>query len=443
MQNLDLTKAVNVGLARDLQISGGLEYRIDKFSTFSGDPRGSQNGGYIFQPGDQAGDPNVGKSAAVGAQAGVALRPSDQARLTRGVFAGYLDLGISPTKNWYNGLAVRAEHYDDSSGNTFGGKFNPRVDVLPELAFRGTVGTGFRAPSLSQIGYGETNSRTSTNPNTGVVAPSLTVLASNRSELARSLGAQDLKPEKSTNFGLGTVLRPLAHLNVTVDAYQIEISDRIGRTTSLLGPAIQPSLAAAGLPDTAYVQYFANQASTRTRGIDIVGEWSHRFAAYGALALTAGFNYNKTTITKRSPTPAALAALTPDPASNLVFFGRPAQGDMTVNQPYTKLILGAKWHVGPVRLSVTNTRYGSYSYIRSQLPAQDLKFGAKWLTDVDVTVSVTPAFDVSLGAINVFNVYPQKKGPRDAATGSSALVYGPSPFAPTGGFYYGKVAYNF
>jgi iron complex outermembrane receptor protein len=443
VQNLDLTKAVDVGLARDLQVSGGLEYRIDKFSTFSGDPRGSQNGGYIFQAGDQEGDPNVGKPAAVGAQAGVALRPSDQARLTRSVFAGYLDLGVSPTKNWYNGLAVRAEHYDDSSGNTFGGKFNPRVDVLPQLAFRGTIGSGFRAPSLSQIGYGETNSRTNTNPITGEVSPSLTVLASNHSTLARSLGAQDLKPEKSTNLGFGTVIRPLEHLNVTIDAYQINISDRIGKTTALLGPAIAPALAAEGLPATTYVQYFANQASTRTRGIDIVGEWSHRFGAYGSLALTGGFNYNKTTITKLNPTPAGLAALPADPTSNLVFFGRAAQGDMTVNQPYTKLILGAKWHVGPVRLSVTDTRYGSYDYIRSQLPAQDLKFGAKWLTDVDVTVSVTSAFDVSLGAVNVFNVYPDKNGPIDPATGSSGLVYGPAPFAPTGGFYYTKLAYNF
>ncbi len=442
VENLDLTKSVPIGLARDLQVSGGLEFRVDKFSTFAGDPRASQNGGYIFQAGDQEGDPNVGKPAAVGTQAGVVLRPSDQARLTRSVFAGYLDLGISPTKNWYNGLAVRAEHYDDSSGNTFGGKINPRVDVTPWLAFRGTAGSGFRAPSLSQIGYGETNSRTNTNPTTGEVAPSLTVIASNRSALARSLGAQDLKPEKSVNFGVGTVVRPLDHLSLTVDAYQIQISDRIGRTTVLSGPAIQPSLAAAGLPDTAFVQYFANQASTRTRGVDIVADWSQRLAQYGTLGITAGFNYNKTVITKQNQPPEALTSL-PPAGSNLVFFGRAAQGDMTVNQPNTKLILGAKYHIGPVRLSVTNTRYGSYSYVRSQQPAQDLKFGAKWLTDVEGTLSVTSAFDVTLGAVNVFNVYPDKNGPIDAATGSNGLRYGPAPFAPTGGFYYTKLAYNF
>ncbi|MET0795163.1 MAG: TonB-dependent receptor plug domain-containing protein, partial [Polyangiaceae bacterium] len=85
VENLDLTKSVPIGLARDLQVSAGLEFRVDKFSTFAGDPRASQNGGYIFQAGDQEGDPNVGKPAAVGTQAGVVLRPADQARLTRSV----------------------------------------------------------------------------------------------------------------------------------------------------------------------------------------------------------------------------------------------------------------------------------------------------------------------------------------------------------------------
>ena len=377
----------DVGLARDLQVSGGLEYRIDRFSTFAGDPRGSQNGGYIFAPGDQEGDPNVGKPASVGAQAGNVLRPSDAVKLTRSVFAGYLDLGVNPTKNWYNGLAGRAEHYTDSSGNTFGGKYNTRVDVLAQLAFRGTVGTGFRAPSLTQIGYAQTDSRTNTNAATGEVGPSLSVLAANGSPLARQLGAQDLKPEKSVNFGIGTVIRPVERLNITIDAYEVDISDRIGRTTFLLGPAIAPILTANGLTGTEFVSYFANQADTRTRGIDIVGEWSPRFGKYGSLNLSAAFNYNKTVIRKVASNPAALDALTPDPMSNLVFFGRAARGDMTVNQPTNKLILTAKWHIGPVRLSVVNTRYGSYTFVRTQNPAQDVKYGAKLLTDVEATVS--------------------------------------------------------
>ena len=449
VQNLDVTKGVEVGLPRPLQVSAGVENRTDIFSTFAGEPLSYANGGYIFQPGDQDGDPNLGKPAAVGAQAGVNLAPADATRLSRSVLAGYLDLGVYPLASWYNGLAVRGEQYDDSSGTTVGGKINSRIDVLPQVAFRGTVGTGFRAPSLTQIAYAQTDSRTNINPVTGAIVPSKTVLARNASPLARALGAQDLKPEKSVNVGIGTVLRPFDRLSVTVDAYQVSIKDRIGRTGTLAGQGIGDVLVANGYAATDFTYYFANQADTRTRGLDAVAEWSHGFGAAGYLSLSAAFNANKTVITKVADTPAALAALAAaaaaagDTTSSLVFFGRAPAGDLTVNIPYTKLILGAGWRVGTVSLSVLTTRYGSYDYVRSQIQAQDTSYGAKWLTNVDATLAVTDALEISVGAVNVFNVYPDQNGPLDPATGSSGLRYGPAPFAPTGGLYYGRLAYNF
>jgi iron complex outermembrane receptor protein len=81
--NLDLTHGFEVGLPEPIQLSGGLEYRVDRFSTYAGDPLGYANGGYIIQPGDQPGNPNVGLPASIGAQAGVTLSPADEARLTR------------------------------------------------------------------------------------------------------------------------------------------------------------------------------------------------------------------------------------------------------------------------------------------------------------------------------------------------------------------------
>ena len=48
-----------------------------------------------------------------------------------------------------------------------------------------------------------------------------------------------------------------------------------------------------------------------------------------------------------------------------------------------------------------------------------------------------------LGAANVFDTKPDRNGPGDANSGSSGFTYGPSPFAPSGAYYYGKVAYDF
>ena len=442
VQNLDLTKGFEIGLAQPLQVSAGAELRTDAFSTFAGASRGYTNGGYRFAPGDQEGDPNVGKLASPGAQGAVVLRPSDEVRLRRNVLAGYVDLGIYPIKAWYNGLAARVEHYNDSSGTTLGGKYNGRIDFASTFALRGTVGTGFRAPALSQIGYAQTDNRTGTNPITGAVGPSLSVLPRTDSPLARALGAEPLKPERSVNFALGAVLQPFERLHVTIDAYQVSIQDRIGRTDTLLGPAIEPILVENGYTGSEFVRYFANQADTRTRGIDIVADWSSEPSALGTLNLNVAFNYNRTVITRIAPTPSELSALPAGPDSSLVFLGRITAGELSVNLPTNKLIIGARWRKGPLRLNAVLTRYGSYNLVRSQMVAQDVHYGAKALFDLDLTLKVWQALDLSVGALNLLNVKPDKNGPIDPSTGSAGLAYGPSPFAPSGGFYYVKLVYN-
>ncbi|MET0391036.1 MAG: TonB-dependent receptor plug domain-containing protein [Polyangiales bacterium] len=442
VQNLDITRGFEIGLPEPFQVSVGAELRVDAFSTFAGDELGYTNGEYRFEAGDQENDPNVGKLASPGAQGAVVLRPSDEVRLSRNVLAGYVDLGIYPFKAWYNGLAARVEHYDDSSGTTVGGKYNTRLDIVKQLALRGTVGTGFRAPSLTQIGYSQTDNRTATNPLTGASGPSLSVLPRTDSPLARALGAKPLVPERSVNFALGAVVQPLEHFNVTVDAYQVSIDRRIGRTDQLLGPAIAPILIDNDYTGSEFVRYFANQTDTRTRGIDIVADWSGPIGELGNLSLSLAFNYNRTQITRIAPTPPELLNLERGPDSNLEFLGRITAGELSVNLPTNKLIAGARWRKGPVRVNLALTRYGSYNFVRSQMVAQDVRYGAKALFDAELTVSVLPSLDLTIGANNLLDVRPDRNGPIDAATGSAALVYGPSPFAPSGGFYYGKVVYN-
>ncbi|WP_367347776.1 TonB-dependent receptor domain-containing protein [Sphingobium yanoikuyae] len=81
---------------------------------------------------------------------------------------------------------------------------------------------------------------------------------------ARALGAQPLKPEKSTNFSAGIVLTPAPNFNVTVDAYQIKVRDRILLSETLSGPVVMDALAAAGIQGIAGGLIFSNAADTRT-----------------------------------------------------------------------------------------------------------------------------------------------------------------------------------
>jgi iron complex outermembrane receptor protein len=440
--NLDLTHGFEVGLPEPVQVSGGLEYRVDRFTTYAGDPLGYANGGYIIQRGDQDGDPNVGLPAAIGAQAGVTLAPADEARLTRRNVAAYLDLAVTPARGWYVGGAVRVEHYDDSAGTTVGYKANARYDVTRWLAVRGTVGTGFRAPSLTQIGYAQTDNRTGLDPNTGAIIPSYTKLAPVDSPLARGLGAEDLKPEKSTNYGLGLVLQPAARLSVTIDGYAVRVRNRIIRTGTLFGPALANILKANTLPSNAWVTYFANGVDTRTRGVDIVADYHLRIGR-STLNLDAALNYNDTDVTRIAATPAALTGLGANRGGSLIFLPRGTIGDLTVNLPKTKLVLGGHWSLGRFGVDLQETRYGRYDWIRSQLTTQDTHYGAKWLTDLNVTAEVRRGLKLSVGAANLFNVRPDANGPGDPATGGASFRYGPAPFSPMGGFYHGKLSFDF
>ena len=443
--NIDLHRSVDIGLAKPLEISIGGEYRLDRFRTFAGDPLAYQPATYSFKPGDQQYDWNVGRAASPVVQGAIVLSPADEADIGRKVYAGYVDLGLYPTDAWYVGAAVRAEHYSDGSGSPVGLKLNSRYEVTPTLAIRGTVGTGFRAPSLTQIGYAQTDGRTSLffNAATGQteLRPTVAKLVTADSTIGQLLGAKPLKAEKSWNAGLGFVFTPTTALSITLDGYYIRIKDRIERTGRLFGPGISAILAANGLADIEQAEYFINAADTETKGFDLVADYSRTLGDFGKIGATLAFNYSRTKVTDVVATPSQLFAA--NGASLLgagsVFFGGDKVGELEVLQPHTKLVSTLNWSKGNFGLSVTATRYGKYT--QRTAAGDDRHFGAKIITDASVSAKVTDFATLSVGATNLFDVRPETNGPGSPQTGQG--YYGPSPFNPAGGYYYGRIALAF
>jgi len=443
--NIDLHRSVDIGLAKPLEISIGGEYRLDRFRTFAGDPLAYQPATYSFKPGDQQYDWNVGRAASPVVQGAIVLSPADEADIGRKVYAGYVDLGLYPTDAWYVGAAVRAEHYSDGSGSPVGLKLNSRYEVTPTLAIRGTVGTGFRAPSLTQIGYAQTDGRTSLflNAATGQteLRPTVAKLVTADSTIGQLLGAKPLKAEKSWNAGLGFVFTPTTALSITLDGYYIRIKDRIERTGRLFGPGISAILAANGLADIEQAEYFINAADTETKGFDLVADYSRTLGDFGKIGATLAFNYSRTKVTDVVATPSQLFAA--NGASLLgagsVFFGGDKIGELEVLQPHTKLVSTLNWSKGNFGLSVTATRYGKYT--QRTAAGDDRHFGAKIITDASVSAKVTDFATLSVGATNLFDVRPETNGPGSPQTGQG--YYGPSPFNPAGGYYYGRIALAF
>lgn len=430
VNNLDLSRDYDLGLAKPLAVAVGFEHRWERFQNVAGEPDSYRNGGYAALIYANRPAPSPGLVSFTGTS------PADAVSLSRNNFAGYVDLSTNITDAWFVGAAGRFEHYDDSAGNTASWKVTTRYEIARGLAIRGGVNTGFRASSLAQSGF-------STTQNTGTVNGNQLITTTSKflpvnSAAAIALGARPLKPEKSLNF-TGGVTYEAGPLRLTVDAYQIRVDDRIVKTEFLGtaangGSAIKAILLANGVSGVDSAQFFTNAIDTRTRGIDAVAEYTLKTAGIGSFRLSAAYSYNKTRILHVIDNPSQLSSL------NVVLFGRQAQRDLVLATPRDKLVLTDDWSLGRLHALARVTRYGKYTE-SSNVATGDRTFGGKWVTDLDVGYDISDHVTISAGANNLFDVYPDKKGVV-AYDGSGA--YGSfAPFGLSGGFYYGRVSVRF
>ncbi|WP_242126631.1 TonB-dependent receptor [Sphingobium sp. Sx8-8] len=437
VNNLELTRSYDMGFAKPLDVAIGFEHRWERFQNRAGEPDSYRDGGYVIpSDGTAFGNAYGGRAPSPGLVSFTGTSPADATSLSRNNLAAYVDLSADIVKGWYVGVAGRFEHYDDSAGNTVSGKFSTRYEILPGLALRGGINTGFRAPSLAQTGFSTTQNTVTVIGNNRVNTTSKFLPVNSVAALA--LGATPLKPEKSLNYTAGLAFER-GGVRLTVDAYQINVDDRIVKTeflgtSSNGGSAIRAILLANGITGVDSAQFFTNAIDTRTRGVDAVAEYMLRTAAAGSFRLNAAFSYNKTRITKVIDNPAQLASL------NVTLFGRQAQRDLVAATPRTKLVLTSDWSLERLHILARATRYGSYVE-SSNVATGDRRFGAKWIADLDIGYDVSERVTLSVGANNLFDTYPDRNG-TIAADGSGA--YGSfAPFGLSGGFYYGRVSARF
>ncbi|MFZ5936808.1 TonB-dependent receptor plug domain-containing protein [Pseudomonas sp. HS6-2] len=422
--NLDLRRSFEVGLAKPLDFSWGLEQRRDSYQVQAGDWASWADGGYCAAPGN---------CAASGAQVTNGISPAEASSASRNSYAGYLDVGFNPLPQWYWGAALRYEHYDRGIGATRSGKLTTRYELTPELALRATVSNGFRAPSLANSLF---SARSTTYGVVDGVYQSINygVLPVD-SAAAKALGAEALKPEKSTNYSLGLAWQPSERLAFTADAYLINVRDRITLTGTLLGPEVTQTLLANGIDSTSGGQYFTNGADTRTKGLDLVGSYDQDLGGAGSVKWTVAFNWNDTEILDYKESVNILG--TPYELMN-----RQARNFLTDVQPHTKLILGGNWRLDRYRVNLGLTRYGSWREVNAANDRSlDREYKARWITDLDVGYQLTKDLELAIGARNLFDVYPERQAPSSKTMVKGYGAY--SPYGFTGGYYFGRVTYNF
>lgn len=437
--NVDLSYPWTVpGLASPLSIAGGLEWHDENYQQLLGDRPSYIAGPYANQPLysctgtvctpalDAGGQQIIATQSAASNGYGGVSAAVDASQVN---YAAYLDLEADVFKNLTLGLAGRHEHYD-SFGSTTLGKFSARWKIIDAIALRGTVSTGFHAPTPGQSNV-ETLSTTFI-PGTATQVQIGTYPVT--SSVAKYYGASTLRPEESTNLSAGFVLTPIEELLLTVDWYSIEVRHRIGISQQF--NVTEADI--AKLSDLAYVgaggtvQYFTNGFNTKTRGVDVVGTYRFKIGP-GRLATTLAYNYNKTDVTSYDPTVISPARII----------------DIQHYAPNSRANLTLDYQLGPFAAVLHENFYGTFRD-ENDYPGQ--LFSAQWTTDLDLAYSVWRNITVAVGGKNILNAYPDKIANSPSNTvypQTGGLVDGEvyprtgGPFGFNGAFWYLRLAAKF
>ena len=411
--NLDAAREFPVAyFTGPLTVAVGAEARHEKYTIGAGDAA-SYTGG--------------------GSQGFAGFRPENAGSHSRHNESIYVNLEAEATKNLSGSVALRHERYSDF-GSTTSAKGSARYAFTDALSLRGTVSSGFRAPSLAQQYYTitTTNFQVIKETNTAIETGTFAV----NTPQARALGAQDLKPEKARNYSLGLQFQPSRNFTTTVDAYRIDIDDRILFSANLkLSDTLKNILAAQGTP-VGSGRYFTNAVDTRTQGVDIVSTYRIDLQEKDRLDLTVAYNHNKSTVQKIADNPAILTA------NNLKLIDRQSIDRITVASPKDKFSLAADYGFGIWNVHGLVTRYGSFT-----VPQNDAKldqtYDPQWVLDVSGSVKLSKNWRLVAGIDNVTNRYPAQVTSAGNLNNGGTQPY--SNFAPNGfngRYYYAKAGYS-
>jgi len=425
--NLDISRRF-ASIAHGLTFSFGGEFRYENYKIYQGEEASWQ----AYSPPSQKFYPNTGdtRDIASGSQGFPGFRPTDEVNANRTNVGGYVEGSLDVTERWLVDAAVRLENYSDFGFvNTY--KFATRYKVTDNFNLRGSVSTGYRAPSLQQINF--------SNINTNIVANSLQYiwLAPNTSAVARAAGIPPLKQETSVNYSAGFAWKPAENFTVTVDGYLITLKNRIifsgqfPATDPVLAPYI-PKLT----PPLNSVQFFANAVNTTNQGIDVVLEYNKRWGPRGLKFLFAG-NIQSITIDKIN----VPAPLNGDLFDQQTFFSTREQAFLVASAPKSKFSLNIEYDVNnfafgthltyfgklttegygydtlagaapgtPGGDGISNAGLGYYPYVirddgNGSVP-ENFVFSAKMTTDLYFSYKINKNISIVIGADNIFNVHP-------------------------------------
>jgi iron complex outermembrane receptor protein len=404
--NADLSRQFDV--LKGLNVAGGAEFRIDAFGTRAGEPASYTN--Y-----------DTASKAASGAQVFAGFKPT-RGQETRNAVAAYIDLEQDITEKFLVTGALRFENYSDF-GSTFNYKFATRYKFSDMFNIRASLSTGFRAPSMQQKFYEKTSTLFVSTVNGLVATESGTF--TNDSKAAQILGIPKLKEETSHNYSVGLTAKPFKGFELTVDAYQIDIDDRIVLTNNFTGgnnQALKDQLAAAGATTA---NFFTNAIDTRAKGLETVLSYNKAFSGKQSFRAIFAATFIDNTVKKGANDSAIIHASPILYNSGQIgnYFNREDQSRIEVANPKSKLSFTLNYKYDKVGIMLRFVRFGKVIYndpsvnpanpagfpvnlFTGQKETLDQTFDSKTVTDLSLSYQIIPMLGFTIGANNLFDVYP-------------------------------------
>jgi iron complex outermembrane receptor protein len=316
--------------------------------------------------------------------------------------------------------ALRFEDFD-GFGTTTNYKLGANYHISEDTGVRGTISTGFKAPTPGQSNASNVSTVIDGNPDSATFGKLVNrgVIPST-SPVAVIYGGKELGPEDSENMTFG-VYTTVGMFDITLDYFSIDVDDRLNfsKNVNLSTDDINALIAAKvpGAGDMSQFRFYTNDFDTSTTGVDLVVSTSTDWMG-GTTDWNLAYNQTNTDVTNRGATidderEKRIEEMTPDTRWNLS--ANHMMGD---------------WRM-LARISYYDDWYDS---------GEGLVYPGENVVDLELAYNINDNSSVMVGGNNVLD----EAGDTLHNINSYGNLYSTqAPMGFSGAFWYAKYSYNF
>lgn len=405
-----------------LNVAFGAEYRLENYEIEAGEEASYAQytaTGQVIDAGQDPSEDFFGNSRPGGSQVFPGFSPNNELSRGRNSIAAYLDLEADLTDKLLVSFASRFEDYSDF-GSTINFKIATRFKITENMNARAAFNTGFRAPSLHQLNFNSTSTIFDQNGQ-----PQEVGTFANDSRAAQLLGIPQLKEETSQSVSLGfTAKIPDANLKFAIDGYWVGIDDRVVYTGQF-----SPQLDENGDPiddanqelqdllnqaNASAASFFANAIDTETYGLDLIVTYLINFNSGLRLNNDFSATFSKTQQVGEIHSSQILK----DAGLEETYFPEDSRIYLEEAVPRTKMILTNSLGGKKYNVFLRNVYFGEVTEATTDLDRQQV-FGSKIVTDLSFGYNLTESTTITVGANNLFDIYPDRASEEFADGGNN------------------------